>query len=147
MNKKTVFGLVTLLVVVSVGVAFHRKAHAGANINATVSIVNNFDGSGHASGAMGVARSSADGQAFIGCGIHINGPTGATWGCTAQNSSMGGSATCTVDLNSDQWVSSFLFLTEMMNNDSYIYFQWDPNKTCNILRVENDSRYAPKVLP
>lgn len=145
MNKKAAFGLITLFVGVSVGVAFHRKAHAGANINATVSITNNSDGTGKASGAMGVARSSSDGSAAISCGIHSNGPTGSTWSCNAQNAN--GSAGCNVDTTNGQWVTGFLYMTEMMNNDSYIMFQWDSNHTCTILRVENDSRYAPKVLP
>ena len=148
MNKKTAFGLFALLAGTLAVVVHHRTARAGANTNATVSITINSNGTGTASGAMGVARNSSDSSQFVTCSIHSNGPAGSIWGCSAQNTTS--SITCAVDTTDSQWVSSFLFLTEMMNPDSYVQFQWKTvsgSRVCTMLRVENDSRYAPKLLP
>jgi hypothetical protein len=148
MNKKIAFGLCTLLVGLLGVVASQRTAQAGANTNATVSLTINSNGTGTASGAMGVARSTSDTSQFVTCSIHTNGPAGSFWGCSAQTTTS--SVTCAVDTTDSQWVSSFLFLTEMMNPDSYVMFQWktvNGSRVCTIIRVENDSRYAPKVLP
>jgi hypothetical protein len=131
---------------VSAVVAFHRKAQAGANTNAPVSITINSDGTGTASGAMGAARGSPDSSQFVTCSIHINGPSGSTWGCSAQNATT--SATCAVDTTDVQWRAAFTYFTEMMNPDSYVQFQWktvNGSSVCTVLRVENDSRYVPKL--
>jgi hypothetical protein len=147
MNNKTAMGFGVLLVGLLGVVASQRTAHAGANaINGAVSITYNSDATGTAMGAMGVARNNTlDSSGMVNCSIHENGPSGVYWGCYAQNAR--GSASCALDMTDDQYVRGFIYLTALLNPDSFIKFQWktvNGSRVCTIIRIENDSRYAPK---
>ena len=126
------------------GLATHtRVAQAGANIAATVSVVLDVGGqSGTASGAMGVARNTGDSVQYIACEIDST----ATVTCAAQQASPVVRAVQCKLTRSDQlqWVPM------QLNPDSFIKFKWrtvSGNNVCTLIRVENDSRYAPKRFP
>ena len=159
MDKKIALGLGIILVGLLSVVAVHHTAQAGAKNTSLVSITINSDGTGTASGSMGLARNTtADSSEFVGCSIAMNGPSGSFWGCSAQTPTR--SISCAVDMTDPQWVGgvfngvpqagAFTLFLDMMNSDSYIKFQWrtvNGNRVCTQLRVENDSRYQPRGLP
>jgi hypothetical protein len=145
MNNKIALGLGVFLVGMLGLVAVQRTAHAGANLNATISITGTTTGT--ASGALGVVRSGSDASGMISCSVHENGPSGTYWGCYAQNAN--GSASCAIDMVTDpQYQNAFIFMTALINSDSFIKFSWktvNGSRVCTVIRVETDSRYAKKI--
>jgi hypothetical protein len=89
------------------------------------------DASRHAYGTMTDARGSSDNQQAIGC--YHNATNG---GCYATNSS-GLSRTCSTSN------PSLLNVIRAIGPESYIYFQWNTDGTCNYVLIENSSRFKP----
>lgn len=142
MKKTLILGLGVLAAALSGLVGRTQVVQAGANVAATVSVVLDAGGqSGTASGAMGVARNTGDSVQYIACEIDST----ATVTCAAQQASPVRTVQCKLTRSDQlQWVPM------QLNPDSFIKFKWrtvSGNNVCTLIRVENDSRYAPKRFP
>ena len=90
-----------------------------------------------ASGALGDARNSADGNQTLGC--QRNAVVGAPpqIGCRARGAT-GGFVGC----NSTD--PDLVSIVGNIGSDSYLQFGWDSAGNCRFILVDNDSRWAPK---
>ena len=89
------------------------------------------DGSRYAVGTMTDARGSADVNQMIGC--HHNTSFAS---CHATNSA-GLSRSCTTTN------AALIEVIRSISPESYIYFVWNTDGTCNYVLVENSSRWKP----
>lgn len=89
------------------------------------------DTSRYALGTMTDARGSADSQQAIGC---YHNATNA--GCYATNAA-GVTRTCSTSN------PALLTVIRSISAESYLYFQWNTDGTCNYVLVENSSRFKP----
>lgn len=89
------------------------------------------DGSRYAVGTMTDARGSADYNQSIGC---YHNTASAT--CYATNSA-GLSRSCTTSN------VAMIDVIRSISSESYIYFMWNTDGTCNYVLVENSSRWKP----
>ena len=77
------------------------------------------------------ARGSADVNQVIGC--HHN----ACFASCFDTNSVGLSRLCTTTN------AALIDVIRGIGSESYIYFVWNPDGTCNYVRVENSSRWKP----
>ena len=90
------------------------------------------DGSRFAVGTLSDARASADGVQYIGC--YHNTSNNAS--CYATNAS-GLSRSCSTSN------AAHLTVIRSITPESYIYFVWNTDGTCNYILVDNGSRFKP----
>lgn len=103
-------------------------AEAGTRWTYQVSI---NDGSRYAVGTMTDARGSADINQSIGC-YH-----NTTFASCYATSSAGLSRSCTTNN------AALIEVIRSISAESYIYFLWNADGTCNYVLVENSSRWKP----
>lgn len=96
--------------------------------------VNINDASRFANGAIADARGSADAQQSIGC--YLNQYTASCFASTAA----GLSRSCSTGN------AALIEVARSIGPESYIYFQWNPDGTCNYILVENGSRFKPAAV-
>jgi hypothetical protein len=96
--------------------------------------VNVNDTSRFANGAVADARGSADAQQSIGC--YHNQYTASCFATTAA----GISRSCSTGN------AALIEVARSVGPESYIYFQWNTDGTCNYILVENGSRFKPAAV-
>ncbi|MGH8049234.1 MAG: hypothetical protein ACREPB_01090 [Arenimonas sp.] len=97
--------------------------------------VNINDAYKYAVGTMYGARASSDTVQYIGC-YHNAYSSGGSANCYAVNAA-GVSRSCyTTNVNMVDAIRS-------ISDESYIYFQWNTDGTCNYVLVDNGSRFRP----
>lgn len=84
-----------------------------------------------ANGTMTDARGSADNNQLIGCyhnasfaGCYVTNAAGLGRSCTTSNPAL-------------------IDVIRTIGPESYIYFQWNTDGTCNYVLIENSSRFKP----
>jgi len=90
------------------------------------------DSSRYAVGTLSDARASADSVQYIGC--YHNSSNNAS--CYATNAS-GLSRSCSTSN------PAHLTVIRSIGAESYVYFQWNTDGTCNYILVDNGSRFKP----
>jgi hypothetical protein len=125
LNSKINNALLVALVAASGTAAAGQRLVLPVNIN---------DTSRYANGTIADARGSADSQQWLGC--LYNTSIGI---CYAANAT-GVSRSCSTS-NPD-----LLNIIRSLTPESYIYFQWNTDGTCNYILVENSSRFKPLLV-
>jgi hypothetical protein len=92
------------------------------------------DASRYANGAIADARGSADAQQSIGCYYNQYSAT-----CFATTST-GLSRSCSTGN------TALIEIVRSIGPESYIYFQWNTDGSCNYILVENSSRFKPGAV-
>jgi hypothetical protein len=108
---------------------------AGYKYNKTVYVRLNADGSGRASGTLGAARNSADGNQEVSCSLYSDG-TALCYAYDANNVFISCMSTDTAIFNAVAGVGT----------DSYVSFGVNTAGRCTSVWVENCSGYEPKIL-
>ncbi len=106
-------------------------ATAGQRWVYTVSV---NDTSRFANGAVADVRASADTQQSIGC--YSNQYTASCFATTAT----GLSRSCSTGN------AALIEVARSVGPESYIYFQWNTDGTCNYILVDNSSRFKPAAV-
>jgi hypothetical protein len=111
-------------------VALAGSARAGAKHSVPVTV-----GSAYASGSLGTARNSSDGNQYIGCQVY--GTSSINAYCYAADSA-GHYLSCSTT------TTAMVALAESLTSDSYLYFSVNSSGGCTYLVVQNSSDLAPK---
>lgn len=110
-------------------IAVAATASAGLRWGYQVSI---SDTSRYALGDLSATRGTADGVQYIGC-YHNTSNNGS---CYATNAA-GLSRSCSTSN------PAHLAVIRSIASESYLYFQWNTDGTCNYILVDNGSRFKP----
>lgn len=124
MQPKSLFALVLVALAAGTATAGQRFVYP-VNVN---------DASRFANGAVADARGSADTQQSIGC--YTNQYTASCFATTAT----GLSRSCSTGN------AGLIEMARSVGPESYIYFQWNTDGTCNYILVENSSRFKPAAV-
>lgn len=107
-------------------------AHAGQRIGPYQVYVN--DAARYANGSIPDARASVDAVQWIGC------YNNAGYGNCSAVTSAGVSRSCSTGN------AAMIDTIRSIGPESYIYFQWNADGTCNYILVENSSRFKPAAV-
>ena len=122
--------LLVALVVVPAGVVT-----AGEKLSAPV-VVNTVART--ASGAMGTARNSADGNQMIGCQVNSGTTFSENVLCSARDAA-GNFRSC------QSFNATLIQAATAISSNSQLFFAWDVNNACTSLSVTTFSRFEPPL--